>query len=141
TQRDTEQALLAKERQELHEMPEEELEELTQIYEGKGLSRELAEQVAHQLTEHDALGAHAEAELGIDPEELTNPWHAAWASMSAFTLGALLPLLAILLAAACPPCRGSPSCCPRPATGSGAPRWPSSSRSRSPAGAAPAWGR
>jgi len=97
TQRDTEQALLAKERQELHEMPEEELEELTQIYEGKGLSRELAEQVAHQLTEHDALGAHAEAELGIDPHDLTNPWHAAWASMIAFTLGALLPLLAVLL--------------------------------------------
>ena len=97
TQRDTEQALLAKERQELHEMPEEELEELTQIYEGKGLSRELAEQVAHQLTEHDALGAHAEAELGIDPHDLTNPWHAAWASMIAFTLGALLPLAAVLL--------------------------------------------
>jgi VIT1/CCC1 family predicted Fe2+/Mn2+ transporter len=97
TQRDTEQALLAKERQELHEMPEEELEELTQIYEGKGLSRALAEQVAHQLTEHDALGAHAEAELGIDPHDLTNPWHAAWASMIAFTLGALLPLAAVLL--------------------------------------------
>jgi VIT1/CCC1 family predicted Fe2+/Mn2+ transporter len=97
TQRDTEQALLSKERQELHEMPEEELEELTQIYEGKGLSRALAAQVAHQLTEHDALGAHAEAELGIDPHDLTNPWHAAWASMIAFTLGALLPLAAVLL--------------------------------------------
>jgi len=97
TQRDTEQALLAKERQELHEMPEEELEELTQIYEGKGLTRELAEQVAHQLTAHDALGAHAEAELGIDPQDLTNPWHAAWASMIAFTCGAVLPLVAVLL--------------------------------------------
>jgi VIT1/CCC1 family predicted Fe2+/Mn2+ transporter len=97
TQRDTERALLAKERQELHEMPEEELEELTQIFQGKGLGRELAEQVAHQLTEHDALGAHAEAELGIDPHDLTNPWHAAWASMIAFTCGALLPLVSVLL--------------------------------------------
>jgi vacuolar iron transporter family protein len=97
TQRDTEKALLAKEKRELRDMPEEELEELTQIYQDKGLTPELAAEVARQLTEHDALGAHAEAELGIDPEELTNPWHAAWASMGSFTLGALLPLLAILL--------------------------------------------
>jgi len=78
-------------------MPHEELEELTQIYEGKGLDPALARQVAEQLTAHDALGAHAEAELGIDPDDLTNPWHAAWASMAAFTVGALLPLVAILL--------------------------------------------
>src|SRR5689334_20603437 len=97
TQRDTEKALLDKERRELREMPEEELRELAEIYEGKGLSSELAHEVAVQLTKHDALGAHAEAELGIDPNELTNPWHAAWASMSAFTVGALLPLVAILL--------------------------------------------
>ncbi|KRE54927.1 VIT family protein [Phycicoccus sp. Soil748] len=97
TQRDTEKALLAKERRELREMPEQELDELTEIYAGKGLTPELAREVAVQLTEHDALGAHAEAELGIDPNDLTNPWHAAWASMSAFTVGALLPLIAILL--------------------------------------------
>jgi VIT1/CCC1 family predicted Fe2+/Mn2+ transporter len=97
TQRDTERALLAKERRELREMPEEELAELTQIYRDKGLTEELAAQVAAQLTAHDALTAHAEAELGIDPDELTNPWHAAWASMGAFTAGALLPLIAILL--------------------------------------------
>ena len=100
TQRDSEHALLEKERRELAEDPEEELAELADIYVGKGLSEELALRVARELTEHDALGAHAEAELGIDPEELTNPWHAAWASMSAFTLGALLPLLAILLSPA-----------------------------------------
>ncbi len=98
TQRDTERALLAKEARELREMPDEELAELAEIYRGKGLTPELALEVAVQLTEHDALGAHAEAELGIDPNELTNPWHAAWASMAAFTGGALLPLLAILLA-------------------------------------------
>jgi vacuolar iron transporter family protein len=97
TQRDTEQALLAKERRELHEMPDEELDELTEIYEGKGLRPELAREVAVALTHHDALGAHAEAELGIDPKALTNPWHAAWASMISFTCGALLPLLAVLL--------------------------------------------
>ena len=97
TQRDTERALLAKERRELRDMPQEELAELASIYEDKGLSPELALEVATQLTAHDALGAHAEAELGIDPDQLTNPWHAAWASMGSFTLGALLPLVAILL--------------------------------------------
>ncbi|NHN55093.1 VIT family protein [Calidifontibacter sp. DB0510] len=97
TQRDGEKALLDKERWELENLPREELEELTQIYEGKGLRRELAEQVAAELTAHDALAAHAEVELGIDPDELTNPWHAAWASMASFTIGALLPVLTILL--------------------------------------------
>ena len=100
TQRDSEKALLEKERRELAEEPEEELAELADIYVGKGLSEDLARQVARQLTAHDALGAHAEAELGIDPDELTNPWHAAWASMAAFTIGALLPLLTMVLAPA-----------------------------------------
>ena len=100
TQRDSEQALLAKERRELEEEPEEELAELAQIYVDKGLSPELAQQVAVELTAHDALGAHAEAELGIDPDELTSAWQAAWASMVAFTVGALLPLLTILLVVA-----------------------------------------
>jgi VIT1/CCC1 family predicted Fe2+/Mn2+ transporter len=100
TQRDTEQALLAKERRELAEEPEEELAELAYIYQQKGLSPELALQVAEQLTEHDALGAHAEAELGIDPNNLTSPWQAAFASMVSFTVGALLPLLTITLASA-----------------------------------------
>lgn len=97
TQRDTEQALLAKERWELRELPEQELEELTVIYEQKGLDRDLATQVAAQLTDHDALAAHAEVELGIDPDALTSPWAAAWSSMGAFAVGALLPLLAIVL--------------------------------------------
>jgi VIT1/CCC1 family predicted Fe2+/Mn2+ transporter len=97
TQRDTEQALLDKERWELRELPEQELEELTVLYQQKGLDRELAAAVAAELTEHDALGAHAEVELGIDPEGLTSPWTAAWSSMVAFALGAVLPLLAIIL--------------------------------------------
>ena len=97
TQRDTERAVLAKERWELENMPDDELAELTGLYEAKGLSPELAGQVASQLTAHDALRAHAEVELGIDPDDLTSPWAAAGASFLAFTIGALLPLLAILV--------------------------------------------
>ncbi|MFF7275622.1 VIT1/CCC1 transporter family protein [Streptomyces griseorubiginosus] len=97
TQRDSEKAALAQEKRELREQPEAELEELTQLLEERGLSREVAREAAEQLTERDALRAHARVELGIDPDELTNPWHAAWASFLAFTAGAILPLLAIVL--------------------------------------------
>ncbi|MGI9123197.1 MAG: VIT1/CCC1 transporter family protein [Mycobacterium sp.] len=97
TQRDTEQALLAKERRELIEQPEAEFEELVGLYRAKGLSPETARTVAAELTEHDAFAAHIDAELGIDPDELTNPWHAAISSAVSFTIGALLPMLAILL--------------------------------------------
>ncbi|WP_067900666.1 VIT1/CCC1 transporter family protein [Nocardia vaccinii] len=97
TQRDSERALLSKERRELAEEPDFELAELTQIYRAKGLSAETARLVAQELTAHDAFTAHAEAELGLDPTELTNPWHAAISSAAAFTLGAILPILAILL--------------------------------------------
>ncbi|MFH9472001.1 VIT family protein [Streptomyces clavifer] len=97
TQRDSERAALATERRELEETPEAELAELAGMLEEKGLSGEVAREAAVQLTERDALRAHAEVELGIDPDELTNPWHAAGASFLAFTVGALLPLLAIVL--------------------------------------------
>ena len=97
TQRDTEMALLAKERWELKEKPEEEFRELVGLYRHKGLSEETAQTVARELTDHDAFAAHIDIELGIDPDELTNPWHAAFSSMIAFTVGALLPLLTILL--------------------------------------------
>jgi len=97
-QRDTEKALLDKERRELAEMPEEELAELAGLYEAKGLDSALALQVATQLHAHDALAAHAETELGIDPDELTNPWAAAVSSAVSFTVGSILPLLAIMLA-------------------------------------------
>ncbi|MEU9171340.1 VIT family protein [Streptomyces sp. NPDC048420] len=97
TQRDSEKAALALEKRELREQPEEELEELTELLEDRGLSRDVAREAAQQLTARDALRAHARVELGIDPDELTNPWHAAWASFLAFTAGALLPLLAIVL--------------------------------------------
>lgn len=97
SQRDTERALLAKERAELNEFPDEELEELTALYRAKGLSPATARQVAEELSAHDAFAAHADVELRIDPDALTNPWHAAGASALAFTIGSLLPLIAILL--------------------------------------------
>lgn len=97
TQRASEQAMLALERRELKERPQKELAELAQIYKKKGLSAELSFQVATELTAHDALGAHAEARLGLDPEELTNPWHAAFASFLAFVAGASIPLIAVVL--------------------------------------------
>ena len=97
SQRDSESAILELERRELKETPEEELIELAGIYEAKGLAAETAKQVAAELTAHDALAAHAEAELRIDPNALVNPFHAAIASAVSFLLGAMLPLLAILL--------------------------------------------
>jgi VIT1/CCC1 family predicted Fe2+/Mn2+ transporter len=97
TQRDTEQALLRKERAELHEDPAAELDELATMYEAKGLSTATARTVAEELTDHDAFAAHADVELGIDPTDLTNPWQAALSSALSFTVGALLPLIAILL--------------------------------------------
>lgn len=97
TQRDTEKALIEKERMELETVPEQELEELTSLYEAKGLSRETAHMVAEELTAHDALAAHLEVELKIDQEDLTNPWHAGIASFFSFFAGAILPLLAIIL--------------------------------------------
>lgn len=97
TQRDTEKALLEKERRELIEVPEQELEELTRIYEKKGMTRNTAELVAKELTDKDAFAAHVDAELGIDPNNLTNPMHAAYASGAAFFAGAMIPIIAILL--------------------------------------------
>ena len=96
TQRDSERALIAKEMQELESDPDLELQELTAMYAAKGLSHEVAHAVAVQLTQRDALAAHAEIELGIDPDDLTNPVHAAFASFLAFTVGSLLPLIAVL---------------------------------------------
>ncbi|MGJ3508764.1 VIT1/CCC1 transporter family protein [Enemella sp. A6] len=97
TQRDTEKALLDLERWELEEHPEAELAELAGLYRAKGLNPDLAQQVAEELTRHDALAAHAEVELNIDPDEVVNPWQAAFASIVAFVVGAALPLLSILL--------------------------------------------
>jgi vacuolar iron transporter family protein len=97
SQRDSERAMLALERRELAESPQAEIAELAGLYQAKGLAPELAREVAERLTAHDAFAAHAEAELGIDPQQLARPWHAAFASLLSFTVGAVLPLLAITL--------------------------------------------
>lgn len=97
TQRDAELALIEAERHDLQRMPEEELDHLTELLEEKGLSREVARLAAEELTEKDVLRAHAEFEFGLDIDDVTNPWSAAGASMVAFTVGAVLPLLTILL--------------------------------------------
>jgi VIT1/CCC1 family predicted Fe2+/Mn2+ transporter len=94
-QKDSEKAALAKERVELAENPEMELRELAWFYEQKGLSLELAQKVAAELTDKDALKAHAEAELGIDSEQHASPGQAAISSFIAFAGGSLLPLLAV----------------------------------------------
>ncbi len=97
SQRDSERDLVAKERRELREEPAAELEELASIYEARGLRPETAKQVALELTEQDALAAHLSAELNIVPNDVVSPWQAAGASAVAFTVGAILPMVAILL--------------------------------------------
>jgi VIT1/CCC1 family predicted Fe2+/Mn2+ transporter len=97
SQRDSERALINKERRELAEMPDEEFEELVLIYQAKGLTPETARQVATELTEHDVLRAHLEAELHVSEDQLTNPWHAAMSSAISFLVGAALPLATVLL--------------------------------------------
>lgn len=98
SQTDTEKADIERETQELREMPEEELQILAQIYEKRGLKKETALQVAIELTEKDALGAHIRDELGINEISQANPIQAAMASGAAFTVGGVLPLLVILIA-------------------------------------------
>lgn len=101
-QRDTEQALLAKERWELENLPAEELDELAQIYETKGMTAATARRAAAEAMHHDALRAHALDELNIDPDALTNPWSAAFSSFFSFLVGGLIPLFFSLIPAAFP---------------------------------------
>ncbi len=97
SQRDSEASLIRRERQELEDNPEAELLELAELYQQRGLSAATAAAVARELTEHDAVAAHLEAELGINELELTNPWHAAISSALSFLAGSALPMIAILL--------------------------------------------
>jgi vacuolar iron transporter family protein len=98
SQTDTEQADIERERQELLESPEEEMELLAYIYEKRGLKRETALIVARELTDHDALGAHVRDELGINEISQANPIQAAFASGVSFITGGLLPLFVALFA-------------------------------------------
>jgi VIT1/CCC1 family predicted Fe2+/Mn2+ transporter len=94
SQADSEKADLAREREELAGNREGELQELTQIYVKRGLDPKLARQVAEQLSEKDALAAHARDELGISKAMQARPVQAALASAAAFSAGAMVPLLA-----------------------------------------------
>lgn len=98
SQADTENADLARERRELAEDPEGELEELKAIYMTRGLDSDLAQQVAEQLTAKDALGTHAREELGITETLMARPLQASLASAAAFAAGAVVPIIAALLA-------------------------------------------
>lgn len=97
SQADSEKADLNRERAELHQQPETELEELTHIYSARGVSPELAREVAVQLMAHDALGAHARDELGISEITAARPIQAALTSAATFSVGAALPLLLALI--------------------------------------------
>ncbi len=98
SQADTEAADLERERRELETQPEHELIELAEIYEARGVSKELALEVAKQLTAHDALGAHARDELGITDTSTAQPVQAALTSAFTFSAGAIVPVLTALLA-------------------------------------------
>jgi len=98
SQADTEAADIERERSELRNEPERELDELAAVYEGRGLNTDLARQVAEGLMAHDALGAHARDELGISDTMAARPVQAAFTSAATFAAGAALPLLAAALA-------------------------------------------
>lgn len=97
SQSDSQRAMILKQKRELQSDPAGELDVLTRMYEDRGLAPTTARQVAVELTEKDALKAHLSMELNIVEEDVASAWHAAGASALAFTLGAILPLLAILL--------------------------------------------
>lgn len=96
-QRDTEKALVERQRWELANRPEAEHEELVRILMRKGVERPTAEAAAEQMRSYDELGAHLELELGIEEGEYTNPWVAAAASAVAFVAGAIIPMLVVLI--------------------------------------------
>lgn len=97
SQADTEKADILKERFELANHPQRELFELTKIYEMRGLSTELAQQVAQALTKHDALEAHARDEIGLTELSSAKPLQAAFASALSFVIGAIIPVIGIFL--------------------------------------------
>lgn len=97
SQRDAERAQLERERGYHDSHPECELDQLTRLHIETGMTPETARRAAEEQTAHDPLAAHARAHLGIDPEDLVNPWHAALASLGAFTGGGLIPLAVALL--------------------------------------------
>lgn len=96
SQRDTEEAYIAMEKKRLRDNPDEEFEQLAAVYQTKGMTAKTAHQVAKELTEKDVIKAHLDAELNLAEEDLNSPMQAALASLGAFTLGGIIPLLAVL---------------------------------------------
>ena len=96
SQSDTEKAYIAAEKRRLKSHPEEEFEQLVDMYKVKGMSAKTAHLVATELTEHDVIKAHLEVQFGLDENDLNSPTHAALASMLSFTIGAIIPLVAVL---------------------------------------------
>ncbi|HRC28056.1 MAG TPA: VIT family protein [Candidatus Saccharimonas sp.] len=96
SQSDAEKSYIREEKKDLREDPEYELDELAREYMKHGVSNKLAHQVADELTKRDALRAHLRMHFNIDPDEINNPWHAAIASLIAFTVGGLVPFLTIV---------------------------------------------
>ena len=97
TQRDLEVGELARQKADLERDPDGELRSLARLFEQRGVEPQLASEVARQMSAKDALSVHARAELGIDPDAVTNPWAASFASLVAFTVGGLIPIVAMLL--------------------------------------------
>jgi VIT1/CCC1 family predicted Fe2+/Mn2+ transporter len=97
SQSDAEKAYIAEEKRDLKENPEYELDELTREYIKHGLSPVLAHEVSVELTKKDALRAHMRMHFSLDPDDINNPWHAATASLLAFSAGGIVPFLTIVL--------------------------------------------
>jgi VIT1/CCC1 family predicted Fe2+/Mn2+ transporter len=98
TQRDLEEAELARQKADLARDPERELSVLARLFEQRGVEPKLAAEVARQMSDKDALAVHARAELGLDPDNITNPWAAAAASMVSFIIGGAVPIAAMIFA-------------------------------------------
>lgn len=97
SQRDSERAAIRREQAFLEENPDGQIDQLAHMYEERGLSPATAHKVAEELTEHDPLSAHLDIEYRLDPDDLNNPWSAAFASMLSFATGAFIPLIATVI--------------------------------------------
>ena len=97
SQSDAEKAYIKEETKDLKENPEMELDELAREYMKHGVSKKLAHEVAVELTKKDALRAHLRMHFNLDPDDINNPWHAAVASLIAFTVGGIIPFLTIVM--------------------------------------------
>ncbi|HVU59402.1 MAG TPA: VIT family protein [Candidatus Saccharimonadales bacterium] len=100
SQRDTERAYIVEEKMHLAEFPDAEFADLARTFERKGLTPATARKVAEELTAHDAVAAHLDAEFNLNEKDLSNPFIAAISSLIAFTVGGIIPLAVVMLAGA-----------------------------------------